>query len=103
MLVLDGALQFGDQSKFTVDQFKNVIGVSKTFQPNLQVGKGKKKEDIGTIAKRLDFAERTYVFGTKFGKYKIGSWYLKLREAHILDKEDLFHNILRNDRICYKA
>jgi len=78
MMIIDGALQFAQQ-KFEVRQFRNVIGVAKSFQSNLTIGKGKKRQDIGALTKRLDEGDRTHVFGTKFGKYHLGSWYLKLR------------------------
>lgn len=79
MLIVDGALQFAKQN-FSPEKFRNVIGLSKSFRTNLSVGKGKKKHDIGTLVKRLGFGDRSHVFGAKFGKFTLGSWYLQIRD-----------------------
>lgn len=79
MLMIDGGLQFGDQGKIDPNKFRNVAAVAKTFQPNVNAGKGRAKYDIGTLAKRLDYGDRTFVFGQKFKKLQLGNWYLKLR------------------------
>ena len=79
MLVIDGGLQFGDQAKIDLNNFRNVAAVAKTFQPNINTGKGRMKFDIGTLTKRLEYGDRTYVFGQRFKKLQLGNWYLKLR------------------------
>lgn len=79
MLMIDGGLQFGDQGKIDTSHFRNVAAVAKTFQPHVSAGKGRNKYDIGTLAKRLDFGDRTFVFGQKFKKLQLANWYLKLR------------------------
>lgn len=79
MLMIDGGLQFGDQGKIDPADFRYVAAVAKTFQPNVSAGKGRGKYDIGTLAKRLDFGDRTFVIGQKFKKLQLASWYLKLR------------------------
>lgn len=79
MLMIDGGLQFGDQTRIDPNNFRNVAALAKTFQPNINTGKGRKKYDIGTLAKRLEYGDRTYVFGQKFKKLQLGNWYLKLR------------------------
>ena len=83
MLIVDGAIQFGDQS-FELEQFRNVIGVSKSFQPHLSLGKGKKKQDVGTLTRTLEFGERSFVSNKKFGKYNLGTWYLRMRDRKYL-------------------
>jgi len=79
MLMIDGGLQFGDQGKIDPTDFRNVAAVAKTFQHNVSIVKGRDKYDIGTLAKRLDFGDRTFVFGQKFKKLQLASWCLKLR------------------------
>lgn len=79
MLMIDGGLQFGDQKKIDPYNFRNVAAVAKTFQPNVKLGKGRGRYDIGTLAKNLDYGDRTYVFGQKFKKVQLANWYLKLR------------------------
>ena len=83
MLIVDGAIQFGDQS-FELEQFRNVIGVSKSFQPHLSLGKGQKKQDVGTLTRTLEFGERSFVINEKFKKYNIGTWYLRMRDRKYL-------------------
>ena len=78
MLIIDGAIQFGDLS-FDLEQYRNVIGVSKSFQSHLSLGKGKRDIDVGTLTRRLDFGERTVVAEIPYGKHKLGTWYLKIR------------------------
>lgn len=79
MLMIDGGLQFGDQRKIDPNDFRNVAAVAKTFSPNVNAGKGRRKYDIGTLAKRLDYGDRTFVFGQKFKRLQLANWYLKLR------------------------
>ena len=85
MLIIDGGLQFGDQANISLDSFRNVVAVAKTFQPNVSAKSGREKYDIGTLAKRLDYGDRTCVFGQKFKKLHLGNWYLKLRPKKYMD------------------
>lgn len=82
MLVIDGSLQFLTQ-KFDPQIFYNVIGVSKSFNPNL-VGILKKKKHIATRLAHLRYGERTpvYKYQTQSGyiKNSIGAWYLRIHE-----------------------
>ncbi len=81
MLVIDGSLQFLTQS-FEPDIFYNVVGISKSYNPNLtSILRG--RIHIGTLLAQLRFGERTPVYkyetrGTK--KNAIGAWYLRIRE-----------------------
>ena len=79
MLLIDGGLQFGDQGRIDPADFRDVAALAKTFQPNVSTGRGRGRYDIGTLAKRLDFGDRTYVFGQKFKRLQLANWYLKLR------------------------
>lgn len=81
LLVIDGPLRFREIKgrPFDVVQFRNVIGLSKTFRPSFTVGKGRKQEDVGTITSCLNYGERTPVFKTVDEKKVLGMWYLRIR------------------------
>jgi hypothetical protein len=82
MLVIDGPLRF--KKKFDLVQFKNVIGLSKTFRPSFIVGKGRRQESVGAITSKLDFGERTIVFKTSEEEKTIGMWYLRIRQPELM-------------------
>lgn len=77
LLVIDGPLRF--KKKFDITQFRNVIGLSKSFRPSFTLGKGKRKVDVGALTSGLAFGERTSVFKTVDERKIIGMWYLRLR------------------------
>lgn len=86
MLMVDGSLQFsGVESSDEI--FKHVIGVSKSFNPNLRgLLKSSKNKQIGNYLTQLEFGQRTPVFvyepnrqKSKKRKTKIGAWYLRIR------------------------
>lgn len=77
MLVIDGPLRF--KKRFDMVQFHNVIGLSKSFRPSFAVGKAGKRMDVGTMAARLSFGERTSAFKTIDDEKTIGMWYLRIR------------------------
>ena len=81
ILVVDGSLQFMTQ-KYDPEIFYNVIGISKSFNPNLE-GLLKNKIQIGVLLSKLKFGERTpvYEYNTEGRiKNKIGAWYLRIHE-----------------------
>ncbi len=89
MLVIDGSLQFMTQ-KFDPRIFYNVIGISKSFNPNL-TGILKGKKQIGVLLANLEFGERTavYKYDTDKSRYTIGAWYLRIRQkTHIRNPLD---------------
>ena len=86
MLMVDGSLQFsgvGDSDTI----FKHVIGVSKSFNPNIPgLLKSSKHKQIGNYLTNLEFGERTPVYvyeiegkSRRNKKTKIGAWYLRIR------------------------
>ena len=79
LLVKDGPLRYKRGRGFDVTQFRNVIGVSKTFRPSFAVGTGRGKRDVGAITASLDMGERTPVFKTLEEDRFIGMWYLRIR------------------------
>lgn len=81
LLIVDGPLRFKEMKgrSFDIVQFRNVIGLSKTFRPSFTVGKGRGKQDVGLITSKLDFGERTSVFKTMEEDKVIGMWYLRIR------------------------
>lgn len=83
MLAIDGSLQFSNirDERF----FYNVVGISKTFNPNLKNMLKSKNKSIGTLLPKLEYGERTPVFkynqtgeNQRF-KQTIGAWYLRIR------------------------
>lgn len=81
LLVIDGPLRF--KKDFDLVQFRNVIGLSKSFRPSFSVGKGT-KQDVGAITSGLAFGERTSVFKTSEGTKVIGMWYMRLRPPQMM-------------------
>jgi hypothetical protein len=81
LLVKDGPLRYRNIKGrgFDVTQFRNVIGVSKTFRPSFAIGTGRSKRDVGAITASLDMGERTPVFKTLEEDRSIGMWYLRIR------------------------
>lgn len=77
MLVVDGPLRF--KKHFEVAQFRNVIGVSKTFRPTFTVGRGRRKESVGTVVAALGFGDRTNVFKMVDDQRVLGMRYLRIR------------------------
>lgn len=83
MLAIDGSLQFLTQ-KFEPAIFYNVVGISKSFNPNL-TGVLKGKTHIGVALSKLEFGERTPVYKydtTGARRNTIGAWYLRIRERN---------------------
>jgi len=82
VMVIDGPLRF--KNPFDIVQFRNVIGISKTFRPTFSLGKGYKRQDVGTMAAKLAFGDRTSVFRMKDDQRVIGMWYLRLRRPSMM-------------------
>jgi hypothetical protein len=87
MLVKDGGLQYRDTkikdlnlSKDDLVQLRNVIGLAKTFKPNMTLGQGRGRQDLGNLTKGLEWKERTTVIcPDKNEATTHGWWYLRLR------------------------
>jgi len=81
VLVKDGPLRYRNLKgrSFDITQFRNVIGLSKTFRPSFAVGSGRSKRDVGTITAALEMGQRTPVFKTLEEDRYIGMWYLRIR------------------------
>jgi hypothetical protein len=82
ILVIDGPLRF--KKRFDLVQFRNVLGLSKTFRPTFTVGKGARRTDVGSITSALRFAERTSVYKTIDEDKVIGVWYLRIRDRSMM-------------------
>jgi hypothetical protein len=83
MLAIDGSLQFLTQ-KFEPGIFYDVVGISKSFNPNL-TGVLKGKTHIGVALSKLEFGERTpvYRYATQgHRRNTIGAWYLRIRDRN---------------------
>ncbi len=85
MLIVDGSLQFRNVNDNGI--FANVIGISKSFNPNLQGILKSKNKQIGSYLTNLEFKERTpvFVYETK-SKTKIGAWYLRIHPKKTMKK-----------------
>jgi hypothetical protein len=81
MLVIDGSLQFMDK-KAHDGLFANVIGISKSFNPNLQGLLKRKTQEIAVALTKLKYGQRTpvYKYPMKDNKRVIGAWYLRIRD-----------------------
>jgi hypothetical protein len=87
MLVKDGGLQYRDTkikdlnlSKDDLVQLRNVIGLAKTFKPNMTLGQGRGRQDLGNLTKGLDWKQRTTVISPNKDEVTThGWWYLRLR------------------------
>lgn len=81
LLVVDGPLRFKQigQRQFDVVQFRNVIGLSKSFRPSFQIGGGRGQRDVGYIASALEQGQRTPVHKVEDEGRFLGVWYLRLR------------------------
>ena len=78
MLAIDGSLMFREKKEFDIFDFRNVIGIAKRFKPDFTVG-DKKKIDVGSVVRKLDYGGRTTVFKRTFGNTTTGSWFLRIR------------------------
>lgn len=103
MLVIDGSLQF---SSVEDGIFQNVIGISKSFNPNLQGILSSKNKQIGNHLTQLKFGERTPVFvyepedSKKKRKTKIGAWYLRIHPEKSMKKP--LDGIVKIEKIATK-
>ena len=86
LLVVDGPLRFKEMRgrRFDIVQFRNVLGLSKSFRPSFAIGKGRRRMDVGSITSGLDFGERTSVFRTAEDDKSIGMWYLRIRPRRMM-------------------
>ncbi len=115
LLVKDGPLRYKNIKGrgFDITQFRNVVGLSKTFRPSFALGTGRGRRDVGTVTASLQMGERTPVFKTLEEDRHIGMWYLRLRppermpnplggvvkaECYAIDDRDI-ENGLDSDRI----
>jgi len=82
MILIDGSLQLSDK-RINEENFRNVLGISKTFNVHLTNLFKKKNQEIGTLLTKLRFGQRTPVFRLvhKLNKsITIGAWYLRIRD-----------------------
>ena len=84
MLIVDGPLQFlAEDSKKDefADLFYNVVGVSKSFDPNLPTSDKRSSSHVGAFILDLKYGERTPVFRKKNSMMRVfGFWYLRIRK-----------------------
>ena len=87
MLLKDGPLRYKNLKgrNFDIIQFRNVIGLSKTFRPSFAIGEGRAKKDVGVVTSGLDMGERTTVYKTSEEDKYIGIWYLRIRPKVLME------------------
>jgi hypothetical protein len=87
LLVKDGSLRYKKIKgrEFDITQFRNVVGLSKTFKPSFTIGSGKAKADVGAITSSLEMMERTPVYKSLEDERIIGMWYLRLRPKILMN------------------
>ena len=80
MLIIDGSLQFMNK-RADSRLFENVIGVSKSYNPNLSGILKRKNQQIATLLAKLEYGERTpvYEYPIQNSNLTIGAWYLRIR------------------------
>jgi hypothetical protein len=79
MLIIDGSLQISDP-RVNEENFRNVIGISKSFNVHLTELLKVKRREIGTLLVELKYGQRTPVYCREHGKIIIGAWYLRIRD-----------------------
>jgi len=87
MLAKDGGLQYRHDkikdlnlSSDDIVQLRNVIGLAKTFNASIPLGKGRARQSIGNLTKSLQWKERTTVIRPQDNKStSYGWWYLRVR------------------------
>jgi hypothetical protein len=88
MLMIDGSLQF---SRVEDGIFEHVVGVSKSFNPNMPGLFKSQHKHVGSYLTNLKFGERTPVYvyeveGRRKSTTKIGAWYLRIHQETKLRK-----------------
>lgn len=84
MLIVDGPLQFlaedNGKDEFA-DLFYNVVGVSKSFDPNLATSDKRSSSHVGALLLDLQYGKRTPVFRKENSRGRVfGFWYLRIRK-----------------------
>lgn len=104
MLIVDGPLQFlgEDNGKDDfADLFYNVVGVSKSFNPNLSVSDKRSGAHIGTQILKLNYGERTPVFRKKNSRNRVfGFWYLRIRQRQ--DVKNPLDGIIKVEKMAIR-
>lgn len=84
MLVVDGPLEFiahDDRSDGFADYFYNVIGISKSFDPNKPLQSTRSSPHIGALLLDMKMGERTQVFMIEKKTRRYGVWYLRIHPS----------------------
>lgn len=99
MLIIDGSLQFMDK-KADERLFKHVIGVSKSFNPNLSGVLKNQTKQIATILSKLEFGQRTpvYKYPLNNSKLVIGAWYLRIRPK--INVKNILDGIIKVEKVA---
>lgn len=83
-LMIDGSLQFYGNLERDREAFRNVVGVSKSFDLNKRIGSGSRSREVGTLVAGLKNHHRTVARKIPHRNLAIGAWYLRLHESRRL-------------------
>ena len=81
LLIIDGSLQFYENLEHDKEAFHNVVGVSKSFKLNRQIGSGTRSRRVGTYVAELRPRHRTPAHKIHIQRVNltVGAWYMRLR------------------------
>ncbi len=78
LLLIDGSIEFYTDMDRHKEDFRNVVGVAKSFNLHRPYRSGAGAERVGTLVSRLPEGYRTPACGTQHRNLTIASWYLRL-------------------------
>lgn len=99
MLIIDGSLEFSD-ARVNEENFRNVVGVSKSFNVHHTSILKEKSREIGSLLVKLKFGERTPVYCRELGKIIIGAWYLRIRDEKRMKNQ--LDGIIKIEKVANK-
>ena len=97
MLIIDGSLQIKDP-RVNEENFRNIIGISKSFNVHLTELLKVKRREIGTLLVQLKYGERTPVYCREHGNIAIGAWYLRIRDER--EMKNRLDGIIKIEKIA---
>lgn len=95
LLMIDGTLQFYSNLEQKQEAFRNVVGVSKSFNVYSPISKGSKAKQVGSIVARLKHKHRTPAFQIELRNLKIGAWFLRLHPQANLSGEKIDDGVVK--------
>lgn len=106
MLAVDGSLQFVVED--TKDDrfgnlFHNVIGITKTLTPNLQIGSSRNGVELGVYLQELQYKQRTHVIRKENSNGRVyGCWYVRIRDINKIPARSRLDGIVGIEKLATK-